>query len=65
MVIYDRRSHLTIVPLVVKDRAKTIVQRIVHEIKMICDVMMSAENLAQELDQHKGRVHLVKGLRSR
>ena len=42
-----------------------IIQCIVHEIEMICDVMMSAENLAQELDQHIGRVHLVKGLSSR
>lgn len=65
MVIYGRRSHLTIVLLVVKDRAKIIIQRIVHEIKMICEVMMSAENLAQELEQFKGRVQLVKGLRSR
>lgn len=59
MVIYGRRSHLTIVSLVVRTEQKRIIQRIVHEIKIICDVMMSAENLAQELDQDIGRIHLV------
>jgi hypothetical protein len=65
MVIYGQRSHLAILLLVTKDRGKKIIQRVVYEIKMIFNVIVSAENLAQELDQNIGRVHQVKGLCSR